>query len=360
MNALIISLNFNPGHFSHLVANYKLFEDEGFTSHLYVNQAFNKMDEKNELRKINFSSELSKLKDVKVAVFWFPSLKNMYEVIRLRFFYQAKVIYIFHEPFDSFKNYYNSGFRFKKILKICLINLVNIPIILLSHKIVLPSASSYALYGKKYAKLNNNYVSISLIFDDEAAMQQAPLKKYISYIGTVAADHAFDRYVEFIVAAVKNAWLPEMTFLIATSSVIPSLQREQLELMMHTKRIVISSGHPMKNSEINSYYGESLLVWNAYNRSMQSGVLPKAYMFGAAVIVLRRNANEFLDNYKTCVLISDNKNCDEIKAAIEEIMSKKEFYFQNCRSKFFEKFYYKNKSAEFLSLLNDKKESGKL
>lgn len=351
MNAILVSLNFHPGHFSHLIANYKLFEGLGFTSYLYVNKTFNQMDETNEFRKLNSPNELKKLSKIDAAVFWFPSLGNIVEIVRLRLLFKTQIFYVYHEPFDSIKNYYNSGFRFKKILKICLINLVNIPVLVLSHKVILPSPSSFALYKKKYTKFNKNYVCIPLMFDDEADLAMGKSKKYISYIGTVAADHAFDRYVEFVAAAVKNAWLPEMTFSIATSSAIPAAQSEILESLMHTKRIVITAGRPMKNSEINSFYRESLVVWNAYNRSMQSGVLPKAYMFGAAVVALQRNANEFLDNYKTCVLISDNKNSEEIKTAVEDIMAKKEFYFQNCRNKFIEKFYYKNKSGEFLSLL---------
>lgn len=355
MNVLIISLNFNPGHFSHLVANYKLFEDSGFISHLYINKSFNQMDEKDEFRKINKPRELHKLKEIKAAVFWFPSLKNIIEIIRLRIFFKSKIIYVYHEPFDSIKNYYNSGFRFKKIVKICLINVVNIPIILLAHKIILPSASALSLYEKKYTLLNKNYAHIPLIFDDEANLIVAPSKKFISYIGTVAADHAFDRFVDFIEAAIKNDWFPNMQFLIATSSQLPLEQSKVLNPLMYTQRITISAGHPMKNSEINSFYKESQVVWNAYNRSMQSGVLPKAFMFGAAVIVLRRNANEFMDNYSTGVLINDNKNLLEIKKAVEDIIALKDNYFQNCRNKFFEKFYYKNKTEIFLSLLSDKK-----
>lgn len=353
-SAMVVSLNFHPGHFSHLVANYKLFEDLGFTSYLYVNKTFNQMDEMNEFKKLNTPKDLAKLKNINVAVFWFPSLKNIVEIIRLRLLFKTQILYVYHEPFDSIKNYYNSGFRFKKILKICLINLVNIPVLFLSHKIILPSASSLALYEKKYTKLNRNYANISLLFDDEANLSDLPAKKYISYIGTVAADHAFDRYVEFVAAAVKNSWLSEMTFLIATSSAIPDAQKEILNPLMHTGRVVISAGRSMKNSEINLYYKESQVVWNAYNRSMQSGVLPKAFMFGSAVLTLQCNVNEFLDNYSTCVLISDNRNIDEIKMAVEEILSKKEFYFQNCRNKFFEKFYYKNQTGEFMSLLNNR------
>lgn len=355
MNILITSLNFNPGHFSHLVANYKLFEEGGFESYLYINKTFNQMDEANEFKKINDSSSLKKLKDIKAAVFWFPSTKNILEILRLKIFYKSKIIFVHHEPFDSIKKYYDSGFRFKKILKIILVNCVNIPVILLADAVILPSRSSFALYEKKDAYLNRNYVSIPLLFDDEAKLDRAPTKKYISYIGTVAADHAFDRYVVFVEAAIKNTWFPEMTFLIATASIIPKEQREILEPLMDSGRIVISEGHPMKNSEINSFFRESQVVWNAYNRSMQSGVLPKAFMFGAAVLMLRRNANEFLDNDITGVLINDNKNLLEIKKAIEDIISDKENYFKNCRKKFLNTFYYKNKIEKYSTLISENK-----
>ena len=352
MNALIVSLNFHPGHFSHLVANYKLFEDAGLVSHLYVNKLFNKMDENKEYRKLNSSSEFDKLKDIGVAVFWFPSLKNILEIIRLKLLFKAKIIYVYHEPFDSIKNYYNSGFRFKKILKICLINLVNMPVLFFSNKVILPSQSSLALYEKKYTWLNNNYAHMPLLFDDEAQLTIVPTKQYFSYIGTVAADHAFDRFIEFVEAAVKNSWLSGTKFLIATSSSIPTAQEMLLRPLMSSGRIEICSGHPMTNSEINNFYKNSQIVWNAYNRSMQSGVLPKAFMYGAAVIVLRRNANEFIDNEITGILIEDNSNLDEIRKAAEVIISKKNDYFINCRNKFLEKFYYKNKIKDYLFVLN--------
>lgn len=52
MNALIVSLNFNPGHFSHLSANYQLFKAIGYKPYLYVNRAFKKMDEEDIYDKI--------------------------------------------------------------------------------------------------------------------------------------------------------------------------------------------------------------------------------------------------------------------------------------------------------------------
>lgn len=350
MNVLIISLNFNPGHFSHLIANYKLFENCGFTPYLYINKSFNRMDEKNEFRKINCSSDLSRLKTIYASVFWFPSLKNIFEIIRLRIFFQSKIIYIYHEPFDSIKSYYKAGFGFNKIVEICLINLVNIPVILLSHQIVLPSSVSLSLYKNKYTIFNNNYSLIPLLFDDEEA-EESP-KKFISYIGTIAADHAFDKFVSFVDSAVKNNWFPDLKFLIATKSKIPAGEKDILEPYLQSGKVVISEDHPMTTTEINNYFNRSFVVWNAYDRSNQSGVLPKAYMFGAAVIVLSRNAGEFIENHKTGILINDNNDEHEIKNAIEEVLSNKDFFFQNCRTMFLNTFYYKNKINNFLALLN--------
>jgi hypothetical protein len=355
MNVLIISLNFHPGHFSHLVANYKLYRDCGFTSYLYVNKLFNHMDKKNEFNKINSPKEFRKIKTIDTAVFWFPSLKNIIEIIRLKIFYKTNIIYVYHEPFDSIKNYYNSGFRFKKIAKICLINFVNLPVIFFSNQIVLPSLSSFFLYKRKYTLLNKHYSLIPLIFDDEAdLLVEDTSKNFISYIGTIAADHAFDKFVNFVNAAINNNWFPNLNFLIATSSKIPDKEKSILNAHLISGKVIISEGHVMSNEEINSYYKKSFIVWNAYNRSMQSGVLPKAYMFGAAVISLFRNSNEFIDNHKTGILINDNNNVIEIKDAVDEVFLKKDLFSQNCREMFLNRFFYKNNIENFISLLDNK------
>lgn len=352
MKAVIASLKFNPGHFSHLVANYKLFNECGFSSCLFVNKAFNSMDERGEYDKMNAASELKRLGMVDVAVFWFPSVRNILEILRLRLRHHARIIYVYHEPFDSVASYYRSGFRFKKILKICLIHLVNIPVLLMSHGIILPSATAHALYRGKYAYLNGNYAQIPLIFDDEAdSAALAVPKQFISYIGTVAADHAFDRFVDFVDAAVRQDWFPELRFLIATSSGIPPREQRILAPHVQAGRVIIAAGWPMTNAEINRHFLASIVVWNAYNRSMQSGVLPKAYMFGAAVIGLARNANEFIDSRRTGICINNNGDVSEIRAAVAEIVRDQVAYAARCRRKFIDCFYYGNRIDDFRALL---------
>lgn len=352
MNALIISLKFHPGHFSHLIANYKMLFEDGFKTYLYVQERFNEMDIENKYQKLNSTSDLKKFQKIDVAVFWFPSLRNIPEMIRLRLLYKAKVFYVYHEPFESIASYYKAGFDLKKIFKICLINVVHVPILLLARGVILPSASSFETYRKKYTFLNTNFIQMNLLFDDEAKIETSSQKKYFSYIGTIAADHAFNRFVDFATEAIKNNWLKDLSFQICTSSTLSDQDLDILKPFLESGRIRINSGKPMSNSEINSYYNESAIVWNAYNRSMQSGVLPKAFMFGTPVVMLRRNANEYLENMKTGVFIEDNGNLFEIKSAAEEILSRQNYYFEHCRKMFINKFYYRNQAKSFFELIN--------
>jgi len=193
---------------------------------------------------------------------------------------------------------------------------------------------------------------IPLFFDDESEkLLQLSDKVYFSYIGTIAEDHAFDCYVNFIESAIKNSWFPDLLFLIATKSIIPNKQRSIIESLANSDRISISEGHPLTNEEINVCYNNSVIVWNAYNRSMQSGVLPKAYMFGSAVIGSDQCNNEFLDDHKTGVLVNDNRNVFEIKSAIHEIINHRSEFFHNCRNKFIDNFYYKTISGKFTSFI---------
>jgi glycosyltransferase involved in cell wall biosynthesis len=347
MKALVSSLNFNPGHFSHLVANYKLFEDLGFKPYLFINRALSIMDTNDMYDKVYDLKGFSKA-DIQIAVFWFPSLNNIIQIIKLKLFFKSRIIYVFHEPFDSFINYYMSGFGFFKICKIYLINLVNILTIFLSDSVVLPSNSAISLYKKKYKYFNKDFTLIPLMFDDESSnIITVEDKCFISYIGTVAADHAFDKFVTFAQGALQNKWFTNYTFLIATSSLIPQSEKNKLNKYFLDGKIVFSEGSFMSNETINNFYEKSVIVWNAYNRSMQSGVLPKSFMFGTPVLLLKKNANEFVDDNKNCILLESNSDINEIKEAINIILKNKVEFSNNCRLKFLSTFYYKSKIENF-------------
>lgn len=336
---LSVSLNFNPGHFSHLAASYKMFEDLGFESILFISPLFDQMDDRDEFKKIHSLKDLQNDDNVTRAIFWFPSIKNIPTLLKLRMQYKTKVYYVFHEPFDSLSNYRKGGFSWLKIFKTYLINLVNIITVFLSDQVLLPSRKSYNIYKKSYKYYNSNFSLLPLFFDDEAGQINIDEKIYISYIGTIAGDHAFQNFVELFKFARQNNLLSDFKFCIATKSAIPDdLIRELVAL----GNIVIKQGLPLSNAEINFFYAKSYIVWNAYNRSNQSGVLPKSYMFGTPVLTTVSNAGDFVQKDINSILLNNNfdyqKMCDEING-LENVYSEMS---ANARKTFLEKFYYKN------------------
>ena len=198
-------MRFNPGHFSHLVANYSLLETAGFVSDLFIHEKFNDFDTFGLYRKFN-KIELNDYLSYNCAIFWFPSYKNPIEILKFRFLGSVKVIYVFHEPIDSYYEFYKSGFSLFKIFKLFLINIINKLTVLSASHILLPSKKAYEIYDKKYSNLNSKYSLIPLFFDDENISPSTSLvnRKYISYIGTIASDHAFQKFFNFIEFALNN------------------------------------------------------------------------------------------------------------------------------------------------------------
>ena len=80
-HALIISLNFNPGHVSHLIASYKQFYDIGYNCSFYIDEKFIPFIP-NEFNYIIYGK--NKPKNADIAIFTFPSEKNIKEIIYLK------------------------------------------------------------------------------------------------------------------------------------------------------------------------------------------------------------------------------------------------------------------------------------
>jgi hypothetical protein len=349
---LVVSLNFNPGHYSHLVANCKLIAEAGFEPILYIHPKFNEMDAEGCFRRVNRPGELCLLGEIEYAVFWFPSLLNVVEIIRLRWTYKSYIIYVYHEPFESVTRYVESGMGILRVCKVALIHLVNLVIIWLSNYIVLPSASAYNIYWSKYRGINARCSIIPLMFDDESEPGDLLRRKTkISYIGTAAEDHAFDKFLAFAAFAIRGEMLSEFGFVIATRSVIAPDNMRIVSELIRSGRLAVFQGRPLGTREINCFFCDSLVVWNAYNRSMQSGVLPKAYMFGAAIIGAQSGATEHIDNHVTGVVVCSNADVLELRCAVEEIASRRNEFFRAARAKFLATFYYRVASDKFMAIL---------
>jgi hypothetical protein len=105
----------------------------------------------------------------------------------------------------------------------------------------------------------------------------------IAYIGTIASDHAFAPFVAFVEHCLKTGLFPEHRFVIATKSAFDPNHFAALGAQA-ARRVTVQSGRLLSEDAINGFYASAAVIWCAYYRSNQSGVLPKAYMFGVPVL----------------------------------------------------------------------------
>ena len=345
-NALVISLNFNPGHVSHLVASYKQCEEIGYSStYLVANEFVDFLPQNCRMTTLE-NSELN----AQLAIFLFPSQKNLPLIWKLKR-KGCKIIYIFHEPLAPMKVYYQSGFSIRYLIKLWLINRVSALTVKWSDIILLPSNKAFALYRDNVLYKNNKYFYLPLMYADEREdVFENKKRLYFSYIGTIAADHSFTEYLNFVKWAVTNNVLQPMKFLIATKS-----EFEIPDELKNNARVVIHKGKPMTDSEINGHYASSLVLWNAYARTTQSGVLAKSFMFGTPALVMRHNLNEFMHDGRNVVSITDNSEYNQIETAISHILNNYDSFSKSARDEFEESFLYKkynNQLKEIISSCN--------
>ena len=343
MRSLIISLNFNPGHVSHMLASYKQCEDLGYESVYYVNKKFVPfLPQKNNLSL--FGGDNCPKADL--AIFLFPSEKNLPLIWKLKR-KGTKIVYIFHEPLAPLSVYKNAGFSAKYLAKLWVIDHISALIVKWSDIVLIPSHKAVKYYEDNSLYKNKNYYYLPLMYSDEREQRHKQLlKKNFSYIGTVAADHSFQEFLEFVEWAVENNRLKAYNFLIATKSefVVP-------DSLKNHYRVFIHKGQPMTDEEINRYYASSFAIWNAYARTTQSGVLAKSFMFGTPAKKKKKNMNEFTHDGANVVVIDNNQDKEQIVNALMRIADNIDSFSSECRKEFEKSFYYKVYNNLFRTIL---------
>lgn len=355
MKAILVSKRFNPGHISHMEANAKLLEGNGFEVRFNVHRKFLSFPDCAMKGKVAGLFGWLTLRQDDLFIVWFPSISVIFNLLFVRLFTRATTVYTYHEPFTSFSAYRAAGFSWLKSVRVTAISMVNRAICALSDKIILPSSRAFrAIPSAQFQP--RRYARINLMFADEMEPQMQTLARdFVSYIGTIAEDHAFDEFVRLIQDSITDQALLPMKFLIATRSQLPEKHLATIHQCMSSGRLVVQSGNPMTNGQINRFYAQSFVIWNAYRRSMQSGVLPKAYMFGTPVLVSTSNQSEYFEDSVHGVLISDRYTTQEFRRAIERLQVEWTTISQNCRAHYLQNFDYHALSYTYLEFVSDKK-----
>ena len=351
---LIVSLKYHAGHWSHIVATYSLFNELGYDTYLHVNREFVSSKVGDEFRICN-NLTLSDYKRYKTVIVLFPNVKNTWEICKLKIFGNVKILYLFHEPVDNYISFYRSGFTLLQLIKLFFINQFNKFTAYISTIILLPSNTSFLTYSRDYKYLNRNFYLVPLLFVDEFITSDNYIseKKYISYIGTIANDHAFTKFCKFVIYAIEKKMFQDKIFLIATSSKLNDNIKNELLNLGSNLNLKIIEGNWLTNQEINGFFKTSIVVWNAYDRSTQSGVLPKAFMFSTPVLANSLIHNEYVVQNHNGIYLKDNSDISEISLSVQNIIDNIANYSNNSRITFLNKFYYKNYISEFTKILNN-------
>jgi len=353
--AILISKRFNPGHISQMEANAKLLEKNGFDVRYRVNRKYLFFPDSTMKGKEAGLRDWLVLGQGDLFIVWFSSISVIFDLLLIRLLTRATTVFVHHEPYISFSHYRVAGFSYLKSLRVTAISFVNWIICTLSKKIILQSVRAYTSIPN--AKIEPiRYGKLNMLFADETSSQTQNLPRgFVSYIGTIAEDHAFDDFVRIMHGCIVADMLQPLRFLIATRSQIPKHHRVMIDRCITSGRLIVQSESPMTNNEINQFYAQSFVVWNAYRRFMQSGVLAKAYMFGSPVLVATSNQCEHFQEGVHGALISDHCTLQEFRQAINRLQSRWPIISQNCRNCYLQHFDYRSVGSMFMNFVLDKK-----
>lgn len=352
MTDIIASLKFSPGHFSHLLAWSKILKGLGRNSLLYLDKGYRSLlqgvgDIEHVFSLTQFQGEFD------IALIYNSSIKNDSLICKLN---RCKTVFVYHEPGITFNQRLKEGPSF--FLKSAAASFLNKRIVKKVDKVLVPSLFAKRAYEQNEHGLNGNVEYFPLIFDDENRISYNPMCKrfFFSYIGTVAKAHDFDGFLKYMEFAYKNKLGTK--FLIATRSKIGNViaGKPLLTKMISNGQLEVIHGRPLSNEEINECFARSFCVWNLYRRSTQSGVLPKAFMFGTPVIASPIGSfPEFVTPGQNGEIISTSKNFQEISEALEKIKDSFERYSTEARKTFLDTFHYKANIERLQNIIADMK-----
>jgi len=259
-----------------------------------------------------------------------------------------KVIYIFHEPVSFSILIADHGFKLRTLLYGLGLNYFNGPkLINRCDYIILPSNKALQLYEKN-KKFKVKHSQLNLMFLQQKKGAEVLERHYFSYIGTVATNHGFDSYVEFLLSDFCPS---SQKVMLATNSSVDRMLLNKLRDKFG-KNAKLFTGQFISEEEMRICYKETLALWLGYANSTQSGILPMAYMFGTPILFSPIDSfKEFAENFITGYEIKPG-DFVSISRGLGFIKNNVEMLSLNCVSRYNRFFNPENKEKELLDVLS--------
>ena len=353
-NVYIMSAKYAPGHFSHMLAYYKLFQETVYEPLLFIDPDYEPFHKEYPDFRVEYTTEKVKAPDMLFIYNLSPDDSRI-----VRSFRKAnpamKVIFVYHEPWYGIKGWLcdllhknespmESGkalarfFFVKRLIKSC-------------DQVILPSGVALKHYQKYCARLHVPCCVFPLVFTDECGealhMQN---KRYFSFISTASASKHFELFLDYIRYKAKRD--PTAKFQIATRTDIAGYIDDELNRLIQEKRLLLTHGHSLSNAEINHAYAISSCTWMVYARSTQSGALCKSFMFGTPVIASDIGSFRETVNEDNGVVLGDSYTLADIDKAYESIKAHFPPLCEGARRCFLSQFYYASHRELFRNCLS--------
>jgi glycosyltransferase involved in cell wall biosynthesis len=346
----VVSLRFNPAFIQHLIAFGKMIGEMGHEPALVLNPAYRQFSELEPVADIldpDFGLNGGGLTH---AVFLNPSVENQRMALALKE-KGAKILYVLHEPRQPTLDFvWTEGLL--PGLKGILAHRISVPLIKLADVVILESRFGLNAYEARDARYNKNGVYFPQIYDDEALAEIDSLvtkKRYFGFIGSLCRSHDFDDFLGFMRYSFERRM--DLRFLIASRNPWPDEMRNDPIIGANLDKVETHCGRPLSNSEMNDAYSGCFAIWNVYRRSTQSGVLPKAFMFGTPVIASSLGSfPEYVQDGMNG-RFANRGDYEGIYQALDEIRANLKKYAANCRETFLSEFFYRSNAAGFQELL---------
>ena len=351
--ALLVSLRSNPAHIQLMIAYAKAIQALGLEAVFLLDPAYSRFSELGNAAPVLEYGKTHLDHHWDCAIFMNPSLRNL-ETARALKKHGTRVLYILHEPWQMSARYIkDEGLRAAGMA--ILAHRSTVPVLRAADHIILPSQYGLRVYQSTDARYNSSASCIPLLYDDDLRDDIPSLirtKRFFSYIGNPCRAHGFDQFLNVVRHSFQRNL--DTQFLIASGGhPLPKKCLSDPIFARNAHRLEIQSGRRLSNDEINGYYAQSICVWNVYRRSTQSGVLPKAFMFGAPVLCSEVGSfPEFVTSGRNGEIVpASDPECiiDEFRRFQEDLVS----YATQCRRDFMSTFYYRAHLRDLCDLLPD-------
>jgi glycosyltransferase involved in cell wall biosynthesis len=343
--AVVASLHFSPAHASHMIAIAKLLIEMDYEVTFLLHRRYEGFANFAAVGEVVFREnfrEWRRRNQSRLAVFVNAALDNAIVAAPMR---QSgtDVRYIFHEP-SVLRNRFGEGP--KAFAKLAAAKLSSIAMLMVASGAIVPSRCALALYLRHFLCYNRAVNVIPLLFDEEIAPGQSiynsARRRYFSFLGNACEAHNFRAFVAFAKYGIRLEC--GFDFAIAARTDLKRLLEHDEEFAGYVKegKILLQHGRVLSGAEMDAKYLDSFCVWNLYKYSTQSGVLPRAFMTGTAVIAARMGSfEEFVKPGVNGEFVESAADFDAIIQAAKKIRQNIPAYVQGCRASFFDTFHYR-------------------